>query len=181
MVIVINGSNRAGNLTQIISKFYHQQLEALETKDLHYYSLEDLPVDMLSKHMFTENGRNDIVTDLQERLIIPSTKIVFILPEYNGGMPGALKLFIDACSTYKKDENFMNKKVAMIGVAAGRAGNLRGMEHLTSIMNYMGAVVMPNRLPVSSIRGLIDIPNMKLIDEPTKKVLQEHAKSFSSF
>jgi len=181
MTLIINGSNREGNLTQIISSFYHDQLKSLGTKDLQYYTLEDLPLNLLHKQMFTEGGRSQVLTDLQENLIIPSEKIVFVLPEYNGGMPGALKLFIDACSTYKKDENFMGKKVAMVGVAAGRAGNLRGMEHLTSIMNYMGAIVMPNRLPVSSIRGLIDIPNMQLTDEGTKSVLHDHAKSFSTF
>lgn len=181
MTTIINGTNRAGNLTQIIAQFYLQELKSLDVADLHYYSLEDLPNDTLSSLMFTPEGRSNELTELQERMIIPTDKILFVVPEYNGGMPGALKLFVDACSTYKKDENFMGKKIGMVGVAAGRAGNLRGMEHLTGIMNYMGGVVMPNRLPISSIHGLVDVTSMTLKDEGTKSVLQAHAKSFSSF
>ena len=68
----------------------------------------------------------------------------------------------------------------MLGVAAGRAGNLRGMDHLTGVMNYLGSIVMPDKLPISSINSLID-SDMQLIDEDTKVVLEAHAQSFLKF
>ena len=68
----------------------------------------------------------------------------------------------------------------MLGIASGRAGNLRGMEHLTAVMNYLGAVVMPNRLPVSNVTSLIN-EDLEIIDEETINVIQEHVHSFLDF
>jgi NAD(P)H-dependent FMN reductase len=44
----------------------------------------------------------------------------------------------------------------LIGVSTGRAGNLRGMEHLTGMLNYLNMHVHPEKLPVSSVQDLID-------------------------
>ncbi len=181
MITIVNGTNRSGNLSQIISKYYRDELVGLGAKDVQYISMEDLSRDMAHSLMFTPDGHCDALTKMQDDSIIPSSKFLFILPEYNGGMPGILKLFIDACSTYRKDDNFMGKKVGMIGVAAGRAGNLRGIEHLTGVMNYLGAIVMPNRLPISAINSLIDRDKNILTDKSTQGVLKEHAKSFLEF
>jgi NAD(P)H-dependent FMN reductase len=49
-------------------------------------------------------------------------------------VPGSLKLFIDACSVREYKQNFKGKKAALVGIASGRAGNLRGMDHLTGVM-----------------------------------------------
>jgi len=179
MITIINGTNRTGNLSQIISAFYRDQLLDLGAQDVVYISMEDLPKDIISSMMFTVEGRSSQLTKLQNEVIIPSEKLLFILPEYNGGIPGILKLFIDACSTYKRDDCFKRKKVGMLGVASGRAGNLRGMEHLTGVMNYLGAIVMPDKLPISSINSLIT--DQRLTDKATINVLKAHAQSFLDF
>ncbi|MBL7884482.1 MAG: NAD(P)H-dependent oxidoreductase, partial [Bacteroidia bacterium] len=72
------------------------------------------------------------------------------------------------------------KKVAMVGVASGRAGNLRGMEHLTGVLNYLGMHIHPNKLPISSILTLLD-ENGELKDENTIKALEKHASDVLMF
>jgi len=91
-----------------------------------------------------------------------------------------VKLFIDACSIRNYADNFKGKKAAIVGVAAGRAGNLRGMEHLTGVLNYLGTTIMPNRLPISSIGGLLD-EDKKLKDEATQKALQGFVEGVVAF
>lgn len=44
-------------------------------------------------------------------------RLVIISPEYNGGIPGALKLFIDLLPN--RDTNLVAMPVCFIGVAAG--------------------------------------------------------------
>jgi chromate reductase len=79
-----------------------------------------------------------------------------VSPEYNGSFPGVLKLFLDALSVKDYKKTFSGKRVSLIGVASGRAGNFRGMEHLTGIFNYLNMIVMPNKLPISSVEKVID-------------------------
>jgi chromate reductase len=60
-----------------------------------------------------------------------------------------------------------------VGVSTGRAGNLRGMDHLTGILHYLGFHVMPNKLPVSSVLTLMD-EKSNIKDEHTVKALEKH-------
>jgi chromate reductase, NAD(P)H dehydrogenase (quinone) len=105
---------------------------------------------------------------------------VYIVPEYNGGFPGVLKLFLDACSVREYKKTFKGKKAALVGIATGRAGNLRGLEHLTGILNHVGTVVLPNRLPISSIEKLMDDDGI-IRDPATLKVIEKQMDEFLLF
>jgi NAD(P)H-dependent FMN reductase len=56
-------------------------------------------------------------------------------------------------SDYKK--TWWGKKALLTGVATGRGGNLRGLEHLTSILHYLRVVVHPNKLPISLVHNVM--------------------------
>jgi NAD(P)H-dependent FMN reductase len=112
--------------------------------------------------------------------MIPANKFLIILPEYNGGIPGVLKMFLDACSVREISKTFDGKKVAMVGLASGRAGNLRGMDHLTAVMNYLGCIVMPNKLPISGLEKMID-KNGQIIDPEMLDAIKKQVKDFIAF
>jgi chromate reductase len=78
---------------------------------------------------------------------------MFIIPEYNGSFPGMFKGFIDASDVKKC---FHNKKACLTGVAEGRAGNLRGMEHLTNIFNHLKMNVLHLKIPISQVHLMLD-------------------------
>jgi NAD(P)H-dependent FMN reductase len=105
---------------------------------------------------------------LLDEFILPAQKIVFIVPEYNGSFPGVLKIFLDAVHP---DTN-RGKKVALVGVSSGRAGNIRGLDHLTGVLHYLGMHILPNKLPISSVLTLLDA-NGSLKDENTIKALEK--------
>ncbi len=67
--------------------------------------------------------------------------------------PGYSKRLLDL-SDYKKV--WWGKKALLIGISTGRSGNVRGMEHLTSIFNYLKVVVHPNKLAISSVHRLLN-------------------------
>lgn len=123
------------------------------------------------------NKRTTALQEIEEQFLKPSDKFIFILPEYNGSFPGAVKTFIDMC---RVPECFYGKKALLTGIADGRAGNLRGMEHFTGILNHMKVVVHPNRLPISVIRQLIN-DQKELIDEATRKVVHRQLEEFLAF
>ena len=150
MYLVIAGTNRRESVTLSIARYYHEQLL---DKGLHSHllPLENLPLDFLFPEMYDQS--NGPLGEMQEELLIPSQKFIFVFPEYNGSFPGVLKAFIDACDV---ERCFHHKKAALLGVSAGRGGNLRGMDHLTGILHHLKISVIPDPLPISSIFKLFD-------------------------
>ena len=97
--------------------------------------------------------RNASVLQLENKFLLPASKYIFVSPEYNGSIPGVLKCLIDVSDVRRV---WKGKKALLTGVSKGRAGNLRGMDHLTAIMHYVGTVVHPNKLPISIVDTLFN-------------------------
>jgi len=130
--------------------------------------------------MYEADTQSPSLARLQDEFMLPAEKFVYIVPEYNGGFPGVLKLFIDACSIRDYKKTFSGKKAALVGIASGRAGNLRGLEHLTGILNHVGTIVLPNRLPISSIEKLMDDQG-NITDPGTLKAIDKQLTDFLLF
>ncbi len=166
MMTIISGTNRSGNLTREIVFFYKKMLMEMGAEP-----------DVLLLEGLDLNKRTSHLRQIEETILIPSHKFIFILPEYNGSFPGAVKTFIDMC---RIPACFYGKKALLTGIADGRAGNLRGMEHFTGILNHMKVVVHPNKLPISVIRKLIN-EKKELIDEATQAVVRRQLEEFLAF
>lgn len=166
MITIISGTNRKGNRTIRIVSYYREALIRLG---------EDPKV--LLPEGIDLNKRTPELERVEEEILIPSEKFIFILPEYNGSFPGAIKTLIDLC---RVRECFFGKKALLTGVADGRAGNLRGMEHFTGILNHMHVVVHPDRLPISMVKSLVNEKG-ELTDKQTRKVIDEQLREFLAF
>jgi NAD(P)H-dependent FMN reductase len=177
MIIIISGTNRPNSRTSLVSKACLDILSAKGQKT-HLLSLEDLNGIELNASLFSQMP--SIISEHQNNFLIPNNKWIIVAPEYNGDMPGILKYYIDLLSVSKRNETFKNKKVSLIGVSAGRAGNLRGMESLTGLLNYLGTTIFPNKLPLSSIESLID-KNNNLLNEATLQMLFTHLDEIINF
>ena len=173
MITVICGTNRPSNETQIFAKHF---MNVLAEKQQHakYLGLENLPLDFAFNNAVF-GVENLILENIVDEFIVPSEKLIFISPEYNGSYPGALKAFLD--SFFPKQ--IAGKKAALVGVSSGRAGNLRGMDHLTGVLNYLKVTVMPNKLPISRIYELVK--DNKIEDEATKKTIEQQLNELIDF
>ncbi len=156
MITVISGTNRIGSYTEKISDQYLKILENATDEKVSYLKLIDLPKDFVESNMYAPTNQHPEITKLQDEHLMNSDRIIVISPEYNGSFPGILKFFLDACSIRNYAETFKGKKILLVGVASGRAGNLRGMDHLTGVFNHVGSIVYPNKLPISNVKAVID-------------------------
>lgn len=166
MILLISGTDRPNSNTARIANHYQNWLKENNVEHK-YLSLENLD---LSRDSST-------FASIQESLLIPATKFILIMPEYNGTFPGIVKLMIDRSDV---KACWHHKKILLTGVASGRAGNLRGMEHLTGALLYLKMNVHPDRLPISSVDRLLDQQGI-LADEETKKAIQHQLHSFLAF
>lgn len=176
MITIFSGTNRKNSRTKIVSEYIYQELKKQTTEEIRFFSLEDLPLDFFYPDMYSEGKQAASILKIQEEFLAPANKFYFIVPEYNGGIPGVLKLFIDACAVRAFHGN---KKAALLGVSAGRSGGLRGMEYMTGFLNYLKVTVLPNKLPVSSIETLMT--DNQLTNEGTQKAIQQQIQEFLDF
>lgn len=163
MVTIISGTNRKHSNTSKIAREYQLILheKGIEAGIL---SLEDLDL----------SHYNAAFETLENEILIPTTHFIIISPEYNGSFPGVLKLLFD---TSRSHEIWFHKKTLLTGVATGRAGNLRGMDHLADVLNYLKITVHPNKLPISVVNTVIDSEG-KVINENTLKAINHQLDEF---
>ncbi|MEP7142874.1 MAG: NADPH-dependent FMN reductase [Ferruginibacter sp.] len=163
MYLIISGTNRVGSNTLKVAKEYQRLLKE-KSIDSVLFSLEGL--NLLTRDADFEKIENE--------LIIPINNFIFISPEYNGSFPGALKMLFDTGKTHAL---WWHKKALLTGVSTGRAGNLRGMDHLASVLNYVKVMVHHNQLPISSIDKLMDEEG-HFTDEHTLKAINQQLDEF---
>jgi chromate reductase, NAD(P)H dehydrogenase (quinone) len=178
--LIISGTNRKNAQTARVA---HEVAEILSELGEPYqiFSLEDIDYTWLTNNMYDKDSRAEELDNIQSRLFIPTQKWIFIVPEYNGSFPGMLKAFLDILSVKWQKETFFMKKSLLIGVASGRAGNLRGLEHLTGILHYLKMVVFPVKQPISKVNTLTSESNIEQLDDETRKVLFSLLASFRDF
>lgn len=169
MITIICGTNRPNSMTQLIASYIREDLKGRTDKEVKLLDLHDIPHEAYTPSMYSSEAVHSEIVKVQEEMIFPADTFIIVSPEYNGSFPGVLKLFIDAISIHRYKENFQDKKAALVGVSSGRAGNLRGMEHLTGLLHYLGVDVKPFKLPISSIASHVD-ENQNL-DQATKDAL----------
>ena len=68
--------------------------------------------------------------------------VLFITPEYNRSIPGALKNAIDWASRPKAQNSFARKPSAVIGASTGKIGTAIAQQHLKSILSFCNSPLM---------------------------------------
>lgn len=163
MYTIISGTNRPGSNTLKVAKEYQRILKE-----------KNVDVKLLSLEGINFMHRDEHFQLIEKEILIPSEKYIFIVPEYNGSFPGALKMLMDNVKPYNM---WWHKKALLTGVSTGRAGNTRGMDHLASILNFLKITVHPNQLPISVVDKLMDADG-RFTDEVTLKLINQQLDSF---
>ena len=172
MITIISGTNRTGSLTLRYAKAFVQLLDQ-QGQPAQLLDLAELDHSVFSNIRYDPEKMSPALKALQQQYILEADKLVMFVPEYNGSYPGVLKLFIDGISVNNYDKNFTGSTTAVVGISSGRAGNLRGVDHLADVINHMGGWVLPLRLPISLADKHIDADGN--LSESTAKSLNKLA------
>ena len=163
MYTIISGTNRTGSNSLKVAKEYQRILKE-----------KNAATKLLSLEGVNLMARDATFQKIEEEILIPADKYIFIVPEYNGSFPGALKMLFDNVKPYNM---WWHKKALLTGISTGRGGNTRGMDHLASILNFLKITVHPNQLPISLVDKLMDAEG-RFTDEPTLKLINQQLDSF---
>lgn len=173
MITIVASTNRAGSSTLKVSKYYQKKLgeKGVEANIL---SLEQLPPNILATDLY---GKRSPEFQVIQDIVEATDKFIFVIPEYNGSFPGALKVFIDACTF---PYSFYDKKAALVGISSGKYGNIRGIDHFTGVCHYVHLNTLPLKLHIANIKTEFDEQG-DLFKEDTVKFTNEQIDKFIKF
>src|SRR5690242_21204608 len=106
--------------------------------------------------------------------------VLFVTPEYNWSMPGALKNAIDWVSRMK-EQPFKEKPVAIQSCSQGPLGGSRMQYHMRMSMTYLNAFTFGTpEVIVSTAQSKFD-KDLKLTDETTRNFVKQQLAGFAKF
>lgn len=173
MITLLSGTNRPNSntrkITGVVQGIYEKNGTPVRTLDL-----AGLPPEIFSPESYATKPAS---FEPFSRMVLESDGLVVITPEYNGGMPGVLKYFIDMLPF---PESFEGRPVCFIGLSAGMWGAIRPVEHLQQIFGYRNAFIYPERVFIPGINNQLT-PEGTIKNAEVFERLRSQAVGFTTF
>ena len=151
-IVIISGSVRQGNVTQRVAAWVeHAAKAALPEAEINVINLGELNLprfeDAMPPMMNADRHPEGALKQWLDALAA-ADGYVFVTPEYNHGMPAALKDAIDQI-----DHQITKKPFVVVG--HGGVGAARAIEQVKLVLNAnIGAVPVPNSVNVFGYVGM---------------------------
>jgi len=105
-------------------------------------ALSEIPIRDLPLYSYDYDADFPPVARAFKQAIAEVDAVLFVTPEYNRSIPGALKNAIDWGSRPWGQNSFARKPSAMIGTSPGMIGTAVGQQHLKSILSFCNSPQM---------------------------------------
>ncbi len=172
VIHILSSTDRPGSNAMKVSTYVERILSRHATTKL--FSLCDFPVKDVHGGPY-----GDIPESVQSfnNEFLKADGFLFVIPEYNGGFPGVLKLFYD----YLPFPDAMEKKpVSLVGEAMGAFGALRPVEQFEQLLKYRKAYVYPERMFIQRVHKSFD-QETGLNDETMQGLFESQLTNFPAF
>lgn len=173
MIAILSGTNRPDSNTARIARHVESLHRALGA-ETRLVDLAALPPDAFSPASF---GARPAAVEAAAEVLLQADGLVVVTPEYNGGMPGALKAFIDLLPF---PAAFERRPVCFVGLAAGQWGALRPVEQLQAVFGYRNAHILPERVFIPGVHAVLDAAG-RVSDAALDARLRDQAAAFQRF
>jgi chromate reductase len=107
--------------------------------------------------------------------------IVFITPEYNRSIPGALKNALDIGSRPWGKSAWDGKPAAVVGQSPGQLGGMAAVHHLRQVMLAVNLAAMPHPEAYIPLVGKLFDQNGRLQDAPTREFIGGFLRAFQAW
>lgn len=168
------GSLAAASINRLLSK----ALVLLAPPEL---TLTEIPFKDLPLYSYDYDPDYPPVAREFKQRIAEVDAVLFITPEYNRSIPGALKNAIDWASRPYGQNSFTRKPSAVIGASTGKIGTAVAQQHLRSILSFCNSPQM-NAIEayIEFTPGLVT-EDGEVTDKSTEEFLRNYMEEFSGF
>jgi chromate reductase, NAD(P)H dehydrogenase (quinone) len=116
-----------------------------------------------------------------KRAIEDSDGILFVTPEYNRSIPGALKNAIDWASRPWGQNSFARKPSGVIGTSPGAIGTAVAQQHLKSVLGYCNSPLMNSLEAYIHFKPGLITPEGEVTSDSTAEFLRNYMTEFHQF
>ena len=168
------GSLAKGSLNRKLSR----ALTRLAPDDL---ELREIPIGELPLYSYDYDADYPPAGRALKDAIASVDAVLFITPEYNRSIPGALKNAIDWASRPWGKNSFARKPSAIIGTSPGKIGTAVAQQHLRSILAFCNSPLM-NAIEayIEFTPGLVT-DDGEVTNDSTMEFLANYMKEFHAF
>jgi len=168
------GSLAKGSINRLLAK----ALIRLAPPGLEFHEIEykDLPL-----YSYDYDADYPAVAREYKAAIAKADAVLFVTPEYNRSIPGALKNAIDWASRPWGKNSFTRKPSAVIGTSPGAIGTAIAQQQLRSVLSFCNSPQMNS--PEAYIQfkpGLINDQG-EVTDDSTVEFLSKYMKELHAF
>ena len=107
--------------------------------------------------------------------------ILFVTPEYNRSIPGALKNAIDWASRPYGRNAFARKPTGVIGTSPGAIGTAVAQQHLRSVLCFCNSPLMNTVEAYIQFKPGLVTEDAEVTDASTEEFLRNYLKEFHQF
>jgi chromate reductase len=107
--------------------------------------------------------------------------VLFVSPEYNRSIPGALKNAIDWASRPWGQNSFARKPSGVIGTSPGAIGTAVAQSHLRGVLCFCNSPLMNNVEAYIQFKPGLITPEGEVGDENTEKFLRNYLTELHAF
>ncbi len=108
--------------------------------------------------------------------------VLFVTPEYNRSIPGALKNALDVGSRPYGDSIWAGKPAAIVSVSPGAIGAFGANHHLRQPLVFLNMPTMQQpEAYVGNVAGLLNEEDGRLKNEGTREFLKEFLDAFAAW
>ncbi|MDA0747309.1 MAG: NAD(P)H-dependent oxidoreductase [bacterium] len=161
-IVAIGGSVRPDNYTGKALALLINELENRPEVDLKVIDPANLSLPLPGFHTDSSDA-GDI-----QKTVRNATGVILATPEYHGSYSSVIKLIIENLGF---PSTLSGKPVALLGVAAGRIGAIKALEHLRSVCSHVGAIVLPGPISIAGVQKVFD-ENGNCLDENVEKSIR---------
>lgn len=176
-ITIVSGTNREGSMSLKVSQYLQKIYSDLGVQ-ASILDIRQLPLSCFTPQAYSKKPEE--LTPFID-MILNSEGAVFVIPEYNGSFPGALKFFIDL---WKFPDCYLGLKTAYVGIASGQWGALRPVEHFQGVMGYRNAIQFPDRIFINRVEKRWNGDGFSKLQESDADIetkLAQQARNFVEF
>jgi len=150
----------------------------LAPETMHFFeiSIRDLPL-----YSYDYDADYPPVAREFKEAIARADALLFVTPEYNRSIPGALKNAIDWGSRPWGQNAFAGKPAAVIGCSIGAVGSGIGQQHLRTILSYLDVVQMGQPEVFIHFKPDLVTDEGEITVQSTEEFLKKWMKTYETF
>jgi chromate reductase, NAD(P)H dehydrogenase (quinone) len=144
-------------------------------------TMREIPIGNLPLYSYDHDPDYPPVARALKESIAAADAVLFVTPEYNRSVPGALKNAIDWASRPYGRNSFARKPSAVIGTSPGKIGTAVAQQHLKSILSFCNSPQM-NAIEayIQFTPGLITAEG-EVTEDSTADFLRNYMTEFHGF